>query len=584
MNPRPAADRAAGSRWILIGAVLGGLCGVAVIARLMPQHRMIDYPDVDHMIRAVSPIANAAMFIVGGLVVGIAGSRARKRSALLPFLSGLSFSALMVFVVTFWMYAEVNESDVGRTDLAGSQEAIAAALHVSVDDRLSAAAQLGARSGAAPNDEWLAAARTFEVDFRGTIALALLNTKGEIEPGSTVPPEQADRLKSDLGGIAAAARAGDRAMTAHGTHVIMATPASGGRVLVAMVDATALVQPISAGIAPDLALTVNISGPGSERVIIESSAQGVAILEPPAECTFGTAGLLWTVQLRPTSGWIDSHHHRANTIILLLGAIASFACALAIRSLSTEVSARAAREFADRAAQGASARARISAYARDAMSQEASHVIRARLRETARALDAATDSRGNDVSRAEALQRIGASLTHAETEVAALLEATPHTRVAQAEHAAEIDHHYASAVLEFPGGPTVSLSEPVSAETMAQIQRELGSSTFAVITSDNPMSIPGSPHANMLRRSVLALELRNAKLVHRPVIGRSADSKWSENGFAIAASIGEADALSEIHGQRAYYWFNGSYFLIHGMTADHGAIRLPRTPSASPET
>ena len=165
-----------------------------------------------------------------------------------------------------------------------------------------------------------------------------------------------------------------------------------------------------------------------------------------------------------------------------------------------------------------------------------------------------------------------------------MLEATPHTRVAQAEHAAEIDHHYASAVLEFPGGPTVSLSEPVSAEAMAQIQRELGSSTFAVITSDNPMSVPGSPHANMLRRSVLALELRNAKLVHRPVIGRSADGKWSENGFAIAASIGEADALSEIHGQRAYYWFNGSYFLIHGMTADHGAIRLPRTHSASPET
>ena len=180
MNPRPAADRAAGSRWILIGAIVGGLCGVAVMARLMPQHRMIDYPSVDQVIRSVSPIANAAMFIVGGLVVGIAGSRARKRSALLPFLSGLSFSALMVFVV--------NESDVGRIDLAGSQESIAAALHVSVDDRLSAAAQLGARSGAAPNDEWLAAARTFEVDFRGTIALALLNTKGEIEPGSTVPP------------------------------------------------------------------------------------------------------------------------------------------------------------------------------------------------------------------------------------------------------------------------------------------------------------------------------------------------------------------------------------------------------------
>jgi len=580
MNPRPAADRAAGSRWILIGAVAGGLFGVAVMARLIPQHRMIDYPGMDQVIRSVSPMANAALFLTGGLL-GLAGSMARKRSALLPFLSGLSFSALMAFVLTFWMYAEVNESDVGRIDLEGSQQSIAAALHASVDDRLAAAAQLGARSNSAPNDEWLAAARTFTVDFRGTVALALLDTQGEIQPGSTVPPEQADRLKSNLGGIAADARAGDRAMTAHGTHVIMATPASGGRVLVALVDAASIEQPITAGIAPDLALTVNISGPGSERVIIEGSARGVAILEPPAECTFGTAGLLWTVQLRPTSGWIDSHHHRANTIILLLGAIASFACALAIRAVSTEMRARVTRELAERAAQGAVARARISAHARDAISQEASHVIRARIRETARALDAATDPRGTDVSRSEALQRIGASLTHAETEVAALLESTPQTRVARAEKAAEIDHHYASAVLEFPGGPTVPLSESVSAEDIAQIQRELGSSTFAVITSDNPMSIPCSAHANMLRRSVLALELRNANLVHRPVIGRSTDGQWSENGFAIAASIGEADALSEIHAQRAYYWFNGSSFFIHGMTPEHAAIRLPRSHSES---
>jgi hypothetical protein len=262
----------------------------------------------------------------------------------------------------------------------------------------------------------------------------------------------------------------------------------------------------------------------------------------------------------------------------------SFACALLILAISTEMRARGSREIAEREVQGAVARARISAHARDAISQEASHVIRARIRETARALDAATDPRGTDVSRTEALQRIGASLTHAEAEVAALLESTPYTRVARAEKAAEIHHHYASAVLEFPGGPTISLTEPVSAEAIAQIQRELGSSTFAIITSDNPMSIPGSAHANMLRRSVLALELRNAKLVHRPVIGRSADGKWSENGFAIAASIGEADALSEIHAQRAYYWFNGSAFLIHGMMPEHGAILLPRPLSELSES
>ena len=141
MNSGPAADRAAGSRWILIGAIVGGLCGVAVMARLMPQHRMIDYPGMDQAIRSVNPMATAALFVSGGLVVGITGSMARKRSALLPFLSGLSFSALMAFVLIFWMYAEVNESDMGRIDLAGSQESIATALHVSVDDRLSASAQ-----------------------------------------------------------------------------------------------------------------------------------------------------------------------------------------------------------------------------------------------------------------------------------------------------------------------------------------------------------------------------------------------------------------------------------------------------------
>ncbi|MEI6474446.1 MAG: DUF3293 domain-containing protein, partial [Planctomycetota bacterium] len=560
----------------------GAICGIAAMAYLLPQHGMIDYPTLDRVLRSCAPIAMGTVFLSAGLAAAYA-TVARRRGALLPFISGIVFTVLMTSVLIIWMYAEAKESDVERTDITSNQELLAAALHASIDDRISAAAQLAARSSAAPDDAWAAAARTYVVDFRGTIAVALQSTNGEIVLGSTVPPDQDHELGTSLGSIAAPAASGDRVMATIGSDIAMATPAAGGRVLIALVDSKVIVQLISAGLTPELALTVRTGAAGSTRITVGEPAYGHPVVDLPPATVFSTAGLEWTVELHPTREWINSHHHRANTIILVLGAIASLACALAIRAVSTEMRARVSREFAERAAQGAVARARISAHARDAISQEASHVIRARIRETARALDAATDPRGNDVSRTEALQRIGASLTHAETEVAALLESTPQTRVARAEKTAEIDHHYASAVLEFPGGPTVPLSEPVSAEDIAQIQRELGSSTFAIITSDNPMSIPCSAHANVLRRSVLALELRNANLVHRPVIGRSADGKWSENGFAIAASIGEADALSEIHAQRAYYWFNGSFFFIHGMTPEHAAIRLPRSQSELPE-
>jgi hypothetical protein len=73
-----------------------------------------------------------------------------------------------------------------------------------------------------------------------------------------------------------------------------------------------------------------------------------------------------------------------------------------------------------------------------------------------------------------------------------------------------------------------------------------------VLTSDNPMSVPVTPHANMLRRGVLALELRNAGLVHRPVNGRNADGSWQEHGFAVAAGIGESDALAELRAERVF--------------------------------
>jgi hypothetical protein len=97
-----------------------------------------------------------------------------------------------------------------------------------------------------------------------------------------------------------------------------------------------------------------------------------------------------------------------------------------------------------------------------------------------------------------------------------------------------------------------------------------------VITADNPMSAPDSPQANVLRRSVLGLELRNARLAHVPVTGRSPDGSWSEQGFAVAMSMGEADALAELHGQRAYFWFDGTSFAIHETVGERRTIALPR--------
>jgi hypothetical protein len=131
-------------------------------------------------------------------------------------------------------------------------------------------------------------------------------------------------------------------------------------------------------------------------------------------------------------------------------------------------------------------------------------------------------------------------------------------------------------VLEFAGGTQVRLDVPVPHGALAQVQRDLGAQAFAVITSDNPASAPDSPQANMLRRGVLGLELRNAGLVHVPATGRSPDGAWSEQGFAVAMSPSEADALAELHAQRAYFWFDGTAFAIHETIGERRTIALPR--------
>lgn len=234
---------------------------------------------------------------------------------------------------------------------------------------------------------------------------------------------------------------------------------------------------------------------------------------------------------------------------------------------------RADRESARAAA--AAEHARVASLARESISQEASQVIRARLRETARALDAAADPRAGEAARRDALRRIGASLAQAEAEVDALLQPPTNTLVARAEHEAALVHHYARTVLEFPGGTAVDLGAPVPPGALAAVQRQLGHDAFAVITSDNPMSAPLTAEANALRRGVLGRELRNAGLAHLPVTGRSPDGSWSEHGFAVAATVAQADALAEVHAQRAYFWFDGRRFALHEAVGERRTVLLP---------
>ena len=223
----------------------------------------------------------------------------------------------------------------------------------------------------------------------------------------------------------------------------------------------------------------------------------------------------------------------------------------------------------------ARARATVAMQARAALAQEAAHVIGARIRETARALDRATDPRASPAERDAALRRVGASLSQAEAEAAALLDPSPHTRIARAEDDAAIDLLYATTVLEFDGGLSVRADRPVPHGALARVQHALRRTDFAVITSDNPMSARETDEANALRRGVLGTHLRGAGILHVPVAGRSPDGSWREHGFAVAADVDEADAIAEQCAQRAYFWFDGQSLWVHELTGRRRRIALP---------
>ena len=207
----------------------------------------------------------------------------------------------------------------------------------------------------------------------------------------------------------------------------------------------------------------------------------------------------------------------------------------------------------------------------------ASELIQPRLRETLRTLESAEEPASTAATRAAAVARACESLSMAEAEVGALLDRPGHTRIERAETDAALDHLYSHTVLEVAGCPAVPVSKPVPAGAMAEAQRRLGCARFAVISSDNPMSIDLGARANQLRRGVLALELRSAGHAHVPAVGRSDDGRWAEHGFAVAVSPHEADAIAELHEQRAYFWFDGERFFIHEVVGARRTIALPRS-------
>ena len=556
------------------------MVGLAAILLAHPAQALLDYPRVDALLRVGTPIA-LVLLIAGAPLALVTGTMAaRSRGGLRAFVAGLVGPACLSITAIFWAHGEAIESATQRTDIAEKQELLGAMLSAALDGRRAAAAQLAARTGTAVNEEWLGSARQLLVDFTGSRAVTLVGPDGSQLPGFGVPPGVALRVLAGCTLPTDMIRLGQQWAINTDDSFVMGVAAPGNRSLILVIDPAELAARLQKGVAENFTVFVGrgtgLDGTGldgMQRDIILPGAGTTAPAPNLPQFQFANTGLEWRILLQPTQEWFDGHHHRANTFVIMLGTIAAAACVAWIRA-----GARV-RPAGPRAADASTARARIAVHAREALSQEASHVIRARLRETARALDTVTDPRSDATTKEDALRRIGASLAQAESEVSALLETTAHTRIVRAEQDAMLEHLYAAVTLEFPGGPTVHLDRSVPPGTLAEVQRELGSKTFAVLTSDNPMSVPVTPHANMLRRSVLALELRNAGLVHRPVTGRNADGSWQEQGFAVAAGVGESDALAELHGQNAYYWFDGTAFSIHEMTGQHRTIRLPHRPN-----
>lgn len=567
-------------RWVAAGAA--GACAIAaaVVTRRAPHAGMIDYPWLDAILRA-GGAARLALLGTGAAASTVVILAAARRRALLEAVSGALAMLWLGGILVAWTMLEERETAAGGYELREVQEGAAVQLGAGVRARVAATELLAALD----ERTFAAAAARSGAMFAGTVASALADARGDVLVA--VPEAERARIASAMAAVPATLRAGDSmalptenpgvGAAGPGSALLVACRSADGRLAAMLLDPAALWG------------TTVTSGPAVRLDVSVSPAPGMRAPEPagtaadridamlPEPAAIAAGGLEWRIAARPSREWLDARHHRGNTAVLALGVLGA-TCIVAGARIARHRSATESRVAALEAqAARLTGRLRIASLARDSVAQEASHVIRARLRETGRALESAMEPLAGPEARTEALRRLGNSLSQAETEVSALLESPAGTRIARAERDAELEHHYSRTVLEFAGGPTVDVGEPVSEGALAAVQQLLGSRTFAVLTSDNPMSTPLPAQANMLRRGILAHELRAARLPHLPVTGRDPQGTWSEHGFAVAASPAEAEALAEAHEQRAYFWFDGTAFVLQEAVGTRRAIVLPAT-------
>jgi len=583
MTAAPTAFR---WRWVAAGAA--GACAVALalVTRRTPDGGMVDYPWLDGMLRASGSMRLALLAVGAGASVAALVAAARRR-ALLEAASGMIAVLWLGGIVSAWTLLEERETASDFNELSEIQRSTAGEIGSGVRARI-AAAELLAAVG---TREFPAAAARAGTMLAGTVVLAIADSNGAV--AAAVPEAERARIEDALRGIPPGTIAGDPrvipvgtrpdGLLREGTLLLVAARSADGRIAAALTEERALLGGPSARVDQGVRIDVTVSpSPGLRAPEPPRSADGVGSHLRPEPASVVAGGVEWLVSAQPSRAWLDARHHRGNTAVLALGAIGAACIAAGARLARYATATRARIDALESQAVRLAGRLRIASLARDSVAQEASHVIRARLRETARALDAASEPMAGPDARTDALRRLGNSLSQAEAEVSALLESPAGTRIARAERDAELEHHYSRTVLEFTGGPTVDLAQPIADGTLAAVQQLLGSQTFAVITSDNPMSTPLPAQANMLRRGILAHELRAARLPHIPVTGRDASSTWSEHGFAIAAMPAEAEALAEAHEQRAYFWFDGASFVLQEAVGERRAIVLPAgTPGSS---
>lgn len=577
------------------GAAAAGAAGAGAVLLSVPERAIMDYPEWDVALRA-APWAGWGALAAGAGAAAVSAAWARRRAVALDWMAGFLGTACLAATVSVWNALEVFESDRVRERLQERQEVAAGAAGHVMGEMLAAYDRMAGRGLPKDLAAWRRDATAYRVDLRGTVAIAACLADGTVR--DAVPEDAAAPLRTpELRAlVASAAAAGQRGMAS-----VVPLPADAGHprlvavarcdedgVLAFLVDPQEALAPVMAAVAPGCAIEIVPTGTAGDAGAPTGAPAGTPVFLREAEGPRLPAGIAptrvdvarqaWLASVRPSRAWLDAQHDRANTVVLALGTLLAATVAMLVSSIARSVRAsRTARAMAT-AARAGEARMRIAERGREAIAHESAHVLRARVRETARALDAATDPRAGEDARRDALRRVGASLAHAEAEIGALLEPPPHSRLTRLAAEDDLLPHYAGTVLDFADGPTVHLARPVPPGALAAVQHDLGTEAFAIVTSDNPMSAHAPAETNELRRGVLALELRTAGAAHRPVTGRSPDGTWSEHSFAAAIDPVEAEALAALHGQRAYFWFDGRRFVVHEVVGARRTVALPLAP------